>query len=240
MGWQEWLGQHKLTLVLENHCTLCRRSTDGLMCASCQQRLLTHQRNSEAQYSEALPRVFAWGQYEGELKRAIAVLKYDRQPQIGTWLGWHLAQAWQDHGLDQTFSKLIVVPIPLAPGRLQRRGYNQAEWIARAFSTQIRYPLQVEGLVRARETQAQCQVTGQERERNLAGAFQVGRAFSRSQPKHPVLLIDDIYTTGATIRAATAALHRAGIRVWGTAVLARPAWEGEPTAPNRRPKFVPY
>jgi predicted amidophosphoribosyltransferase len=102
------------------------------------------------------------------------------------------------------------------------RGFNQAELIAQRFCDVTGLPLAVEGLTRVQVTQAQFQVgSASNRLHNLAGAFQVGVTFQRQLPRHPVLLVDDIYTTGATVQSATIALQKQGILVAGVAVVAK-------------------
>jgi len=162
--------------------------------------------------------VFAWGVYEGPLKRAIAALKYNHQPQIARPLGQWLAQAWLAH--NPWPGNLWVVPIPLHPGRERQRGYNQATLLAQSFCDYSGLALKRRGLVRVRATQPQFGLSAPDRDRNLASAFQLGKDLGES-PAKPVLLLDDIYTTGATVRSAVATLQQAGIQVWGCVTVAR-------------------
>ncbi|WP_199307084.1 ComF family protein [Alkalinema sp. FACHB-956] len=211
-----------LNLFLQNTCGLCDRAATDCLCPACQhQVLLDRGQGAVAEHPATADRVFAWGRYDRSVKRAIAQLKYGHQPQIGDWFGQQLAAAWIDRGLSKASPRLIAVPIPLAADRRKQRGYNQAEQIARSFCQRVGYPLQPQGLLRVRETQAQYQLSGRDRIDNLAQAFRLNPQWQQSPPRDPVVLIDDIYTTGATIQAATAVLRRSGIRVWGCAVVAR-------------------
>ncbi len=162
--------------------------------------------------------MFSWGVYGGALKRAIAALKYDNQPQLARPLGQWLAQAWLNARVSG--SQLTVVPIPLHCGKQQQRGYNQAALLARSFCEITRLPLQSQGLERRHPTKAQFGLSILEREQNLATAFSLGRDFSRQHPAHPVLLLDDIYTTGATANAALKTLRCSKIRVAGIVTVA--------------------
>jgi ComF family protein len=170
---------------------------------------------------QANPRVFAWGNYDGAMRRAIAALKYRQQPRLGWALGKGLAGAWLDHQLQlATPAKLLVIPIPLHPEKLQARGFNQAEIIARSFCRITNLPLCPHGLIRRRSTLAQANLSKGDRQQNLQGAFALGPDCSNQLPGQPVLLLDDIYTTGATARSAIATLRQAGIQVYGVAAAA--------------------
>jgi len=164
---------------------------------------------------DALP-VLAWGHYRDRLRLALLRLKYHDCPHIGPLLGRWLGQAWQEAQLERTWGRPAVVPIPLHGERLEQRGYNQAMAIARGFCRQTGLPLAARALRRRRATTAQFGLGAAAREENLAEAFEVGRLRS---PR--VLLVDDIYTTGSTARAAAQALRDRGIIVVGIVAVAR-------------------
>jgi len=217
------LLQPLLNLVLQPCCPLCGR-TEGRspappLCLDCDRRLAHCQMPQPAAgWRPPLP-VFAWGRYEGTLKQAIATLKYNHHPELAQPLGHAMGRAWlkSKHGR----TPLIVVPIAMHADKQQQRGFNQAELLAEAFCQMARLPLARRGLVRVRATAPQFGLSAEARSQNVAGAFQVGPSFRRS-PRRPVLLLDDIYTTGATARNAAACLEAQGIRVYGLAALASP------------------
>lgn len=218
---QNWTRNFKelLNLFLESNCPLCQRPTSKEFCQDCAKQLQRCQMpNPNCLWQGQLP-VFAWGIYGGKLKRAIAALKYENQPQLARPLGYWLAQAWLNSQLAST--RLIVVPIPLHPEKQKQRGYNQAALLAQSFCEITGLKLQQMGLERIRGTEAQFGLTVSEREKNLAMAFQVGSGFRRHHPASPVLLLDDIYTTGATARSAAQTLQQQGITVCGAVALAQ-------------------
>jgi ComF family protein len=93
--------------------------------------------------------------------------------------------------------------VPLHAERLRERGYNQAELLARAFCRQVGLPLRPRWLQRQRLTHSQVGLSAQERQANVAEAFSASAAVRGKS----ILVIDDVYTTGATLNAcATAAL----------------------------------
>jgi ComF family protein len=162
--------------------------------------------------------VFAWGAYGGMLKRAIALMKYENHPEIARPLGEWLGEAWMLN-LPQINCQPVVVPIPLHPHKLKQRGYNQALLIAESFCDTTNLKLKPNGLERVRETKAQYGLTVSERQKNLAEAFYLGRDF-RYPTDTPVLIIDDIYTTGATARSAVQLLHEHNVPVYGLVTVA--------------------
>jgi ComF family protein len=109
-----------------------------------------------------------------------------------------------------------LVPVPLAPGRLRRRGYNQAERLASALSERAGLRLRGDLLVRVRDTRTQTALAPEARQANVAGAFmKVGATEAR------VVLVDDVFTTGATLVAAASTLLEAGAKRVGAVTFAR-------------------
>jgi ComF family protein len=108
-----------------------------------------------------------------------------------------------------------VVPVPLHRRRLAERGFNQAVVIARPLARALGVPLVVGRLVRVRPTRPQVGLDAEARERNVRGAFRVRRAVSGR-----VLLVDDVWTTGATLAEAARVLVDGGADV-RTLTLAR-------------------
>ncbi|KYC41878.1 alpha-L-fucosidase [Scytonema hofmannii PCC 7110] len=205
--------QSLLQIFLKSNCPLCQRSTSQEVCQNCTQQL---QRsclpNPGVFWNQPLP-VFAWGSYGGTLKLAIAAMKYKNHPEIARPLGQYLGNTWLSSS-PAWDTKCIVVPIPLHPKKQKKRGFNQAALIAQSFCETTGLQLKVNGLERVEETEAQYGLSVSERKKNLAKALRVGQDFRRTS-KAPVLLIDDIYTTGATAKSATQTFHQAGIGVLG-------------------------
>ncbi|HET7347077.1 MAG TPA: phosphoribosyltransferase family protein [Acidobacteriaceae bacterium] len=115
---------------------------------------------------------------------------------------------------------LLVVPVPLFPAKQRQRGFDQAERLARSAVAvlrsrrpEMRLKLVAGALTRQRATESQAGLSPHQRRVNVRGAFFVARPAKLTG--RDVLLIDDIYTTGATARACSQALRRAGAaHVW--------------------------
>ncbi|MEO1341074.1 MAG: ComF family protein [Cyanobacteria bacterium J06635_13] len=208
-----------LSVFLESRCQFCDRPTAESLCESCYQKLSSYQLSkSDRQKLDRSQSVYAWSRYDGQLKRAIALMKYQNQPEIGSLLGTELGKAWIDSRLLRRSPKITVVPIPMHQQKQQERGFNQAEIIARSFCQVTEYRLETKTLMRIRATEAMFNLKSTvARAKNLQGAFKVGSKL----PRHPVLLIDDIYTTGTTVQEAAKVLQQYKIEVIGVAVAAK-------------------
>ena len=146
-------------------------------------------------------------------REAVHALKYRGLPRIAADLAVAMPGA-----LLPTNGAAVLVPIPLAPKRLRERGYNQSEALARALSRLWRIPV-VDVLVRSRETATQTALTPATRLANVAGAFEARNAEVRTRnssafrvPTSALILVDDVFTTGATLAEAARALEQAGAR----------------------------
>ena len=139
-------------------------------------------------------------------RAAVHALKYDGLPRIAD----DLVTAMTGMDLPGRESAWLV-PVPLGPKRLWQRGYNQSERLARALSRHWRRPV-VDLLSRARETATQTALTPEARLANVAGAFEVrsGKCGVGSGLHSTLVLIDDVFTTGATLAEAARALELGG------------------------------
>ena len=101
----------------------------------------------------------------------------------------------------------VLVPVPLHPPRRRDRGYNQSDLLAARWKARTGRPAVGNWLCRTRDTGTQTKLGSGERRRNLEGAFAVGKGFRSGVP---VVLVDDVLTTGATLSACAAVLLAAG------------------------------
>lgn len=100
-----------------------------------------------------------------------------------------------------------IIPVPLHRSRRRKRGFNQAEILARGLADAAGIPVRTDVLFRVKKTSPQKRLGKRERQANLQGAFAVSREWN---PRKNVVLIDDIYTTGATLNRAAKILKKAG------------------------------
>lgn len=211
-----------LNLFLKPNCPLCDRPTDTQLCLDCQKQILRCQFPRGKQCSGEVP-LLVWGQYKGALKQAIVAMKYNNHPELAQPLGYWLAETWlntsQFNSSKINNQRLVVVPIPMFPEKQKKRGFNQAELLAHSFCQVTGLPLKSQGLERIRDTQAQFSLSASQRQENLKDAFRIGKELRQSKV-NSVLIVDDIYTTGATVKTAIATFRRHQIRVVGILAIA--------------------
>ena len=157
----------------------------------------------------------SFGAYTPRMSRAILLLKYGNVAPIGGWFARRLAAVLR--GQPQGFAADVVVPVPLDRGRLRERGYNQAELIAKPLARLLGIPFRSYLLVRTRPRPNQLRLTRRERWETVRGAYAPHQ--TAQVDKLRVLLVDDVFTTGATLDACSRALKGAGAaRVVGLTV----------------------
>ena len=148
----------------------------------------------------------SFGAYTPRMARAILLLKYGNVAPLGGWFARLLAAAVKRE--PQGFAADAVVPVPLDRGRLRERGYNQAELIAQPLARLLGIPFRSYLLVRTRPRPNQLRLTRRERWETVRGAYATHQ--TAQVDKLRLLLVDDVFTTGATLDACSTALKGAG------------------------------
>lgn len=191
-----------LTLLAPSRCPGCDEATQGgdVLCASCSALV---ERTSDP------GAVFEYG---GPVADAIQRFKYDGRSELGAALGSLMA----GHAHRWAGKVDAVVPVPLHWRRRRSRGYDQAALLAQPVAEALGVPAVLRGLRRVRNTPSQVDLPHGERQQNIARAFAPWRLAGSAR----VLLIDDVRTTGATLRAASQALRAGGVSEVHSFVLA--------------------
>jgi ComF family protein len=223
-----------LDAVLPSHCLLCGARAQGALslCAACEADM-PHNRMCCARCALPLetpaplcgrcirhvpPWDAAWApfRYEWPLAQLESRFKFGGDLAAGRTLAmlWNASTA--PHGLPDA-----IVPVPLHPSRLRKRGYNQALELAKPLAKHFGVPVLRDALRRTRATHAQTELTAIQRRRNVRGAFAANPA--DELPEH-VAVLDDVSTTGATLAECARVLKRAGVaRVDAWALARAPA-----------------
>lgn len=151
--------------------------------------------------------------YDDPIDKWIMQTKFHENLMYARTLGILMTKYFSDE--QQTFD--YIIPVPLHRSRLKQRGFNQALEIARPISKQLRVPLQFQHCHRLRQTNAQSQLKFHERFSNIKNAFAIDKTFSAKK----VLVIDDVVTTGNTMREFCKALKNNGVEYIAVWVCAR-------------------
>jgi ComF family protein len=206
----------RIQLVAHPLCNLCGRPFpdahgDDHHCAGCLTR------------TPYFVRARAWACYPREeipdhpLRQVLQKFKYGRKVSLGKPLGRLMA-----HGCQEFFEASpidLIVPVPLHPKRLRWRGFNQSLLLARQVSRMYEMRVDPFLLYRSRETPPQTQLTEEERRKNVRGAFAIDTG--KLLKGKSVLLVDDVYTSGATVNECSRVLVRGGAKTVHVLTLAR-------------------
>lgn len=199
--------------LLPRSCPGCgaQLGAEAGLCRSCRGGLHAHVESYSPLRSRPEPHLVSLGRYRGVERRAVRALKFGGARELAGVLGEALAA-----GVPAQWGVGAVVPVPLHPSRQRQRGYNQAELLAREVARQLQVPC-VDALSRIRATNQQARRHAADRnEMNGAFAVRAGRL-----PSGPLLLLDDVMTSGSTLIACRDALSLAGAAEIYVAVVAR-------------------
>ena len=196
---------------------------EGVLCEAC---MLSLPRTEQAAIRENSTEMSLWGEARSRaaakkvmhleraaaflffekdhpIRRVIHVMKYADRPEIGAALGRQAAIEMQ---YADFFDEIdVIIPIPLHKKRLRSRGYNQSEYIARGLSAITGIPVDTTHVTRERNTPKQALQGGEGRKTNVQNAFGVNHP-EQLYHKH-ILLVDDLLTTGETMKACLKAMR---------------------------------
>jgi ComF family protein len=145
--------------------------------------------------------------YQAPVDKLITNLKFGNNligaKILGELLADHLAEQYQNKSKPE-----VIIPVPLHPGRLRERGYNQALELSRPIAKKLQIPIDKYSVKRMKNTPPQAKLPAKERRENIKHAFAVVKDFSYTY----VAVVDDVITTGSTVGEVCKALYKAGVR----------------------------
>ncbi|MYZ49534.1 ComF family protein [Propylenella binzhouense] len=144
--------------------------------------------------------------YDGPAPVLVRAMKYRDHPELARMMGRAMAQA----GRELLTADVLLVPVPLHRFRLWRRRFNQSALLAAEAGAAAGLPVVCDVLARVRRTRQQVGLSAAQRAKNVEGAFRVCEERRAAIGGRHLVLVDDVYTSGATVKAATRALLRAG------------------------------
>ncbi|MFZ7132200.1 MAG: ComF family protein [Eubacteriales bacterium] len=210
-----------------SHCKIELETIQGKRCEKCSKQLHSHDMhycNDCLQMDYSYTSGFSLYQYEGNIKKIVQLIKFGDCPKLGIYMGSILGEHLM---LQQWICDIqLIIPVPLHINRQQERGYNQAEKIALGVVQKFKnspilshVDLCLEYLTRYKDNSHQIHLNKLERFKNVKQIFKVED--KESIKNKTILLIDDVYTTGATIQSCSETLIKNGAGRVYFAVLAR-------------------
>lgn len=192
-------------------------SSNESICPVCEKPAIDGRTHPKCQSKYALDGLTSFFHYDGAIRKAIKAVKYrfifDLAKEFITLIpSSSLYQVTKPLTNQLTF----LVPIPLHPSRLRSRGFNQAEVLGKLVAQRLHVSMMSDILTRVKKTVPQVEMKHQsERLKNMEGVFGVNKLTIQQINNVTILLFDDVFTTGATMRAAAKVLKQAGATfVW--------------------------
>lgn len=185
----------KLPFVGQYYCMKCGKPIENEKeyCAGCQRKKYYFERN-----------VSLWT-YSPQLKKSLYRFKYSNKRYYAK---YYASEIYKKYGrLIFSWNIDVVVPVPLYYKKRRKRGYNQAEVLARELCKLTKLPIDTKMVVRTKNTVPQKQLNEKERQKNVKDVFQIGKSVVKLKK---ILLIDDIFTTGSTVNEIAKILKEAG------------------------------
>jgi len=225
-----------LDLLFPPLCLVCGKSSESYLCLECIKKINFIKppfcrtcgiplSEAENQCNECCNREYFFefarsvGIFDGILRDAVHAFKFDCKVMLAEPLGKLMAQHYAETHLIGTVD--IVVPVPIHRFRMNERGFNQSVELSRIFCDYTSLRLEPNALVKSKKTCDQVGLPEEERFANIEGAFSVVEPDSIAGRR--VLLIDDVFTTGATLNEAAKVLRGAGASAVYAYTLARRA-----------------
>ncbi len=191
-----------LDLIFPPQCIVCSR-VDTPWCPQCQSTLAnTPIAPITRRHAPPLRGIIATAPHTGLLRTYVHALKYEDARYLAEPLGKRLAQCI--HAYKMTYDTIAAVPLHVQ--RLHERGYNQSKLLTQVAATYLKKSDSSAAIVREQHTRPQVGLNRRQRRSNVSGAFRATASFNGQR----VLLVDDVYTTGATLRACAQALANRG------------------------------
>lgn len=199
------------SLIFPHYCPSCGREWfegNGFICSACWKNLdlfTGYGRIAEPDLKERSMIAFA---YNDTARLLVQQMKFFGRVDIAEKLGTILFQRFYPQLRNTIFE--AVVPVPLHPVRMRERGFNQSAVIAGNLAVELKTQLRVDLLTRIRNTRPQSRLSNLERKNNVIGAF-APRLSLKNIPTGTVLIVDDVFHTGSTLKGCIEALSDIGI-----------------------------
>lgn len=225
--WAKWAGRFFLDLIYPRRCPICERilgRREGTVCSECRKKLPYIREplckkcgkpvgKEEQEFCEDCERgrhLFVCGRsvflYEKAFRRSIHRMKFQNRREYLDFYAEEMAREGERYL--KAWKIRTIVPVPMNRRKRKERGFDQSLLLARKLGERTGIFVAENCVIRHRYTKAQKELSAKERRKNLQGAFSLREGCVL---REPVLLVDDIYTTGATMDEISRVLRRSGI-----------------------------
>ncbi len=192
-----------LDLIYKKKCYFCSSSKSALkMCPKCFEKLAFL--DVRASRITNGVNIFTCGVYKNTLQKLIRGLKYHKQKDLAFYLAKYMYEYWQKIGDERDFQ---VIPTPMHPNRIKKRKYNHMNLVVEEFCKLTGYSPNYDLIKRIKDTKPQYKLTRAQRLMNLNNAFEIDKS---KDLEKPILILDDICTTGVTFEEMVKVLRKVG------------------------------
>lgn len=197
-------------LIFNEKCPICSKNAYWQVapfCVDCWDKIKPLETNKitkgkfNKEFWNYIDALYSYSNYEGTIKEAIYIFKYLRIKRLGKNLGKLLSKL-QSPPVD------IIIPVPLHVTKLRGRGFNQSAILAKELTKAWDIPLNLDSLIKIKNTPEQALLSEEERRDNLKNAFIVKNKLNNLK----IALVDDVVTTGSTLKECAKALKKAGAK----------------------------
>ena len=208
-----------LNFIFPPKCIFCKKESTSVFCINCLEKCQLMENPNYKILSQSGGRVinvFSPFEYDGIVRECIKTSKYGPRQFLALKILTKLAVEYSSR-MGLKYSDFTVVPIPLNIRKMRTRGFNQAEIVAKGLAKRYKLRICETLLTRNVNTQAQYQNGREQRFKNVQNAFRAAKATTGQK----ILIVDDIFTTGATVREATNTLFSSGAKEIAVFTLSR-------------------
>ena len=204
-----------LDFIYENKCYFCHSSKENsIFCSKCYNSVDFFINKPFKKINGV--ELYAVTYYKDITQKLIRAVKYHNKKDLAYYQAKLMYEYWQT--LNISSGNFLVMPVPMFYSKARKRKYNHMDLVCEEFCKLSGYDYDLKSLIRTRETAPQYKLSSKEREKNLKNAF----AITKTHLKQPILLIDDISTTGTTIKEILKVFEKNGISNVTTLVTAVP------------------
>ena len=187
------------------------------VCPYCEKASIDGFTHTKCQMKFGLNGLTSIWDYDGIIKKAILSLKYKYSTEVGKELVSHLV-TWLINNKELIPNNHLLIPIPIHWHRENVRGFNQSIEIGKSVATAMNWKFIPDLLIKKQQTTSQVELSVEKRKQNLKDVFSLNPNYVLST-LHSVLVFDDVFTTGSTLKEAAKTLKHAGVeKVWGLTI----------------------